>query len=225
MKKLTLVIPAKNEEYSLPKVLEEIKYINCQKFIVLSKSDTETIRSVKKYKCRIIKQKSNGYGNALIEGINNVKTDYLCIFNADGSFDPKYLKIMLNKASLNKSFIFASRYIRGGGSKDDSFLTFIGNKIFTFIGKLFFNLKISDILYTYVLGETKKFKKLKLNKKDFSICVEIPIKVKINNFKYQSIGSFERKRLGGIKKVNELIDGFLILIELVKNYISLYGKN
>ena len=225
MKKLTLIIPAKNEEYSLPKVLEEIKYINCEKFVVLSKSDTKTINSIKNYKCRIIKQKYNGYGNALIEGINNVTTDYLCIFNADGSFDPKYLKIMINKANLNKSFIFASRYMRGGGSSDDSLLTFIGNKIFTFIGKLFFNLKISDILYTYVMGETVKFKKLKLNKADFRICVEIPIKVKINNFKYQSVGSFERKRLGGIKKVNEFVDGFLILLELAKNYLAPYGKN
>jgi len=224
MKKLTLVIPAKNEEYSLPKVLEEIKYINCEKFVVLSKSDTKTINSIKNYKCRIIKQKYNGYGNALIEGINNVTTDYLCIFNADGSFDPESLKIMLDRASLNKCFIFASRYMSGGGSADDSLLTFIGNKIFTLIGKLFFNLKISDILYTYVMGETVKFKKLKLNKADFRICVEIPIKVKINNLKYQSIGSFERKRIGGIKKVNEFIDGFLILLELAKNYLTPYEK-
>ena len=105
MKNLTLVIPAKNEEYSLPRVLDEIKNYNCKKLIVLSKSDTETIRSIKNYKCRIIKQKYNGYGNALIEGINNVSTDFLCIFNADGSFDPKYLKIMLNKTNLNKGFI------------------------------------------------------------------------------------------------------------------------
>jgi glycosyltransferase involved in cell wall biosynthesis len=224
MKKLTLIIPAKNEEYSLPKVLEEIKHINCQKFIILGKSDIGTIRSIKNYKCKIIKQKNNGYGNALIEGIKNVRTDYLCIFNADGSFNPKYLKIMLNKVKHNKSFIFASRYMHGGGSKDDSFLTFIGNKIFTFIGKIFFKLKISDILFTYVMGETSKFKKLKLSKADFRICVELPIKVKINNFKYDSIGSFERKRLGGIKKVNEFIDGFLILLELAKNYLTPYEK-
>jgi hypothetical protein len=70
---------------------------------------------------------------------------------------------MLNKTILNKSFIFASRYIKGGGSEDDSLLTFIGNKIFTLIGKIFFKLKISDILFTYVMGETIKFKKLKLS--------------------------------------------------------------
>jgi glycosyltransferase involved in cell wall biosynthesis len=225
MKNLTLVIPAKHEEFSLPKVLEEIKNFKCKKLIILGKSDTATIRSIRNYKCKIIKQKYNGYGNALIEGINNVKTDYLCIFNADGSFNPKYLNLMLNKAILNKSFIFASRYIKGGGSEDDSLLTFIGNKIFTLIGKIFFKLKISDILFTYVMGETIKFKKLKLSNLDFRICVEIPIKIKINNFKYQSIGSFERKRLGGIKKVKEFIDGFLILVELAKHYLTPYGKN
>jgi glycosyltransferase involved in cell wall biosynthesis len=224
MKNLTLVIPAKNENYSLPKVLDEIRNINCKKFIVLSKSDTATIHSIRNYRCKIIKQKNDGYGNALIEGINSVKTDYLCIFNADGSFDPKYLKIMLNKITVNKSFIFASRYMRGGGSEDDSLLTFIGNKIFTFIGKIFFKLKISDILFTYIMGETNKFKKLKLKNSDFKICVEIPIKVKINNLKYLSIGSFERKRLGGIKKVKEFIDGFLILTELTKNYFLPYEK-
>lgn len=225
MKSLTLVIPAKEEKYSLPRVLEEIKNINCKKLIILSKSDATTIRSIKKYKCKIIKQKEDGYGNALIEGINNVKTHYLCIFNADGSFNPKYLRIMLYKTLLNKSFVFASRYIKGGGSADDTLLTFVGNKVFTLIGKIFFRLKISDILFTYVMGETTKFKNLKLSNSDFRICVEIPIKIKINKYKYQTIPTFERKRLGGIKKVNEFIDGFLIFIELVKNFISRYEKN
>jgi len=225
MKKLTLVIPAKHEKYSLPKVLDEIKNIDCKKFIIVSKSDASTIRSIKNYKCKIIKQKKNGYGNALIAGINNVKTDYLCIFNADGSFYPKYLKLMLKKIKLNNSFVFASRYINGGGSEDDSFLTFIGNKIFTFIGNIFFNLKMTDILFTFIIGETNKFKKLKLKNSDFRICVEIPLKIKINNFKYLSIASFERKRLGGVKKVKEFRDGFLILLELVKNYFVPYEKN
>lgn len=224
MKNLTLVIPAKNEEYSLPKVLDEIKNINCNKFVILEKKDVKTIRSITNCKCRIIKQKNRGYGNALIEGIRNVKTKYLCIFNADGSFDPKYLKKMLEKSKLTKSFIFASRYAEGGGSADDLFITLVGNHIFSFIGKFFFNIKITDILFTYIIGETSKFKKLKLKNADFRICVEIPIKIKINNFKYRSIASFERKRLGGKKKVKEFIDGFLILLELIKSYFNLYER-
>ena len=97
MKNLTLVIPAKNEEYSLPKVLNEIKYFKCKKIVVLGKSDFKTITALNNFDCKIIKQENSGYGNAIIEGINKTKTKYVCIFNADGSFHPKYLNLMLKK--------------------------------------------------------------------------------------------------------------------------------
>jgi glycosyltransferase involved in cell wall biosynthesis len=216
MHNLTLVIPAKNEEYSLPLVLGEIKNFKCKKIIILPKNDRKTLNSIKNFTCKIIKQKNPGYGNAIIEGINSVKTQYLCIFNADGSFDPKYLRTMLNMAKKKNDFIFTSRYLTNGGSDDDTFLTFFGNKIFTLMGNIFFNLKLSDILFTYILGKTNKFKNLNLKSKDFTLCTEIPIKIKKKNYKYISIASYERSRLGGKKKVNEFIDGLLILISLFK---------
>ena len=43
----------------------------------------------------MIYQKNLGYGDALIEGINRCNTEYFCIFNADGSFDPSELKKIL----------------------------------------------------------------------------------------------------------------------------------
>ena len=107
MKSLTLVIPARNEDLSLPKVLEEIKKYKCKKIIILSKKDKKTINAISNFNYKIIKQKTDGYGAAIIEGIENVKTKYLCIFNADGSFDPKYLNKMKNYSNRNYDFIFA----------------------------------------------------------------------------------------------------------------------
>ena len=92
MKNLTLIIPAKNESGSLPIVLNEIKNLDCNIIIILESTDIQTINATKDFNCKIVYQTGRGYGNALIEGINNVTTDYLCIFNADGSFDPKYLR-------------------------------------------------------------------------------------------------------------------------------------
>jgi glycosyltransferase involved in cell wall biosynthesis len=219
MKNLTLVIPAKNEEFSLPKVLKEIKFFKCKKIVVLGKSDLKTIKSINNFDCKIIKQKSSGYGNAIIEGIKKTKTQYVCIFNADGSFNPKYLNLMLKKALQGYDFVFASRYLKQGGSDDDTFLTLIGNKIFTFIGKFFFKLKLSDILFTFILGKTQKFKSLKLKSKDFRLCVEIPINIKKKNYLYTEVPSFERIRLGGKKKVNEFKDGLLILLFMLKLFL------
>ena len=224
MKNLTLVIPAKNEEYSLPKVLNEIKYFKCKKIVVLGKSDFKTITALNNFDCKIIKQENSGYGNAIIEGINKTKTKYVCIFNADGSFHPKYLNLMLKKVMLGFNFVFASRYLKQGGSDDDTLLTLIGNQIFTFLGKLLFKLELSDILFTFILGETKKFKDLKLKSKDFRLCVEIPVRIVKKKYSYITIPSFERSRLGGKKKVNEFKDGFLILFAMINFFIN-FNKN
>lgn len=221
MKNLTLIIPAKAEADSLPKVLEEIKEYDCSVIVVMESSDIETINAAKNYNIKIVYQTSKGYGDALIEGINNAKTDYLCIFNADGSFDPKYLKHMLYTCENNFDFVFASRYLSKGGSDDDTILTKLGNFIFTKIGNIFFSIKISDILYTFLLGKTESFKKLNLKSKDFSLCVEMPIKAQRLGMNFIDIPSYERKRIAGIKKVNEFKDGFKILIYMIKSFFKI----
>ena len=220
MKNLTLIIPAKNESASLPTVLNEVKNYECNIIVILESSDIGTINAIKNLNCKIIHQTGKGYGNALIEGVNNVETEYLCIFNADGSFDPKYLSQMLNACKNNLDFIFASRYMNGGGSDDDTLLTTIGNFIFSGIGNIFFSLKLSDILYTFLLGKTESFKKLALKSKDFCLCVEIPIKAKRNKMNFKDMPSYERKRIAGKKKVNEFKDGFKILIYMIRIFFK-----
>jgi glycosyltransferase involved in cell wall biosynthesis len=90
---LTLVIPAKKEKESLPQVLEELKNYPYKIIVVLEENDTETINAIKNYNIELLFQTGKGYGDALIQGINNVKTDLFCIFNADGSFNPSELEI------------------------------------------------------------------------------------------------------------------------------------
>jgi|TARA_Y100000389_G_C17443904_1_gene510398 glycosyltransferase involved in cell wall biosynthesis len=216
MDNITLVIPAKFESHSLPMVLDELKGYNHKILIVLQEDDFETINSIKDYNCEILYQKNKGYGDALIEGINHTKTKYFCIFNADGSFNPNEIDLMSKKLEENKlDFVFASRYQANSGSDDDTILTYVGNFFFTLIGKVFFNLNITDILYTYVIGKTSSGQSLNLERKDFTFCIELPVKAKQQKFKIDNINSYERKRLAGFKKVNEIKDGFLILKYLI----------
>ena len=212
--KITLVIPAKNEADSLPKVLKELKKFKFKISIVLERSDQKTIESIKKFKNKkLIFQKNKGYGDALRLGIKKVKTKYFCIFNADGSFQPKELRTMMNKIKNEKlDLIFGSRYEKGAGSDDDTLITLVGNYFFSALGKILFKLNISDILYTYVIGDTVKVINLNLKEQNFNYCVELPIKANKNNLKISSISSYERPRIGGKKKVNAFRDGYSILI-------------
>ena len=219
MKKLTLVIPAKSEAECLPTVLNELKNFDCKKIVIIPKNDLDTLKAIKNFDCKIITQINDGFGNALIQGIKEVETDFLCIFNADGSFDPKYLKNMSDELSKNGDFIFNSRYENSGGSDDDTFLTYIGNRLFTFICNLLFRLDISDVLFTYVMGKTLAFKSLELKRKDFRFCIELPVSAKLKKYKLISRPSYERSRLSGKKKVNEFTDGLLILISILTMFI------
>lgn len=221
MDNLTLVIPAKYEKESLPSVLKELDKFNLNITIVLEESDKDTIKSISNFNCKILFQKNKGYGDALIQGISSVKTKYFCIFNADGSFNPSELKKMYDiVTNYNYDLVFGSRYEKNAGSEDDTFITLIGNYFFSFICKILFKLNISDILYTYVLGNTSKTINLNLKQKDFTFCVELPIKAKINKLKIVSSASYERRRIGGKKKVNELHDGLLILIHILKLFLK-----
>ena len=221
MDNLTLVIPAKYEKESLPTVLEELKKYNLEVLVVVEETDQETINSIKNLNCKILFQKNKGYGDALIQGISSVKTDFFCIFNADGSFKPEELDYML-KLSKNQNYdlVFGSRYEKNSSSDDDTIITFIGNKTFSFIGKVFFSLPITDILYTFVLGRTGKVNNLNLQSKDFCFCVELPIKAHRNKLKLTSSPANERRRIAGKKKVNAFKDGLKILVSMFKFFIN-----
>ena len=219
-KTLTLIIPAKNEGESLPLVLNSLKKFNYNIIVSLSGHDYVTINSIKNYdNVKILKQSAKGYGNALLEGINACKTKYFCIFNADGSFDENDLPKML-ELNYQYDFIFTSRYSSGAGSEDDTIVTYLGNQIFSLLGRIFFSLKISDILFTFVMGQTESFKKLNVTNIDFRFCVEFPIKMKKKKMKYFSISSYEKKRIAGFKKVNAFKDGFLILLEMIRLFFK-----
>ena len=220
MQDLTLLIPANKESESLPIFLSELKKYDCKKLIVLQEEDKDTINSIVDFKeIEILKQKNKGYGNALIEGIDHISTEYFCIINADGSMDPSFLSEMLQNCE-NNDFVFATRYAEGGGSDDDDFITFFGNKFFSLLGNLLFKLNLSDILYTYVMGKTKSAKNLELKYNDFRICVELPIKAKFKKNNFVSIPSMERKRIAGKKKVNAIKDGFLILTAIIISFFK-----
>jgi len=197
--------------------LSELQRFDFNINIILEASDKLTIESVKTYNCKIIYQDFKGYGDALKKGIKTVETEFFCIFNADGSFDPKELDLMRKKLKDDKyDFVFASRYEKNCGSDDDTFVTFVGNYIFTYLGKIFFRLKISDILYTFVMARASCAKKLDLTANDFSFCVELPIKAKRAGYKICTSKSYERSRIAGEKKVNAFKDGLKILFSMIK---------
>ena len=77
MNKLTLLIPAHKEAESLPSFLEELEIYKFEKLVVLQKEDEETINSISSFKdVKVFIQNEKGYGNALKEGLNELKLNF-----------------------------------------------------------------------------------------------------------------------------------------------------
>ena len=138
MKDLTIIIPAKDEKESLPIVIKSLEPFNCEIIITMKNDDIKTIESINSEKIKIFYQSGKGYGNSLKEAIENCKSKYFCIFNADGSFEQNDLKKMCTEIQ-NCDFVYTTRYEKPGGSDDDTILTFFGNRFFSTIGNLFFH--------------------------------------------------------------------------------------
>ncbi len=220
MEDLTIIIPAKNESESLGKVIKEIESFKLKYLVVVSKDDLSTIDTIGN-KQNILYQSNRGFGDALISGLNHIKTKYFAILFADGSTNPSELSSLFKELLTTKSdFVFGSRYLKNASSEDDTIITYTGNKIFTFLGQIFFKLKITDILYTYIVGKTESAKKLNLKSKDFGICVEFPIIAIRKGLTINDYPCNERKRISGKKNVNAFVDGFKILIKMIKLYFN-----
>ena len=223
MQKINLIIPSKEKIEHLYKIISPLlrrKEINK---IILVLNEKNKKKFIKNKKLKIIAQKKSGYGSAIKEGFKISKSKFSCIFNADGSFNANDLPSMI-KLTKQNDFIYASRYMKGAGSEDDTMITLIGNFVFSLMGRVLLNVKLTDILYTFVLCNTKKFNKLNIVSYDFRFCIELPYKVSQNKFTYTELKSKEFKRKFGEKNVNELVDGFLILIEVLRCFLKRIAK-
>lgn len=139
--------------------------------------------------------------------------------DGDGSYNPKALHEMRSLID-NYDAVFCSRYKDGAKSPDDTPIRALGNKIFTKLVKLLFGPKITDSLFFYPMFKKNILENLDLDSDDFTLCLELPVKVHANGLKYIEILSEERERYAGVTKVNALTDGFKILLGI----LSLWKK-
>ena len=218
---LEILIPTFNEEKNILKTIEELK---CEGFInvtILDAQSTDsTVEFSKNAGCKVIidVEKKMGFGSSCINGINQSTKEFICIFDGDNSFDPKSIHQMINMINLGYDFVFASRYLNKGKSEDDTIVTKFGNFFFTILVRILFNFNTTDVLFQFTLGKADLYRNLKLVSKDFRICTEFLIKA-YSKYRCCEVLSIERKRIYGVSKVNKLIDGFKILINILYYFI------
>jgi glycosyltransferase involved in cell wall biosynthesis len=97
-KKVSIVIPAYNEEISIGKILEDLHSLNTDfEILVIDDGSTDkTAQVAETYSIRVIRHPVNkGYGAALKTGFRNAAGEYILIIDADGQHKVKDITRLL----------------------------------------------------------------------------------------------------------------------------------
>jgi glycosyltransferase involved in cell wall biosynthesis len=97
-KKVSIVIPAYNEEHSIGKILEDLQSLNTDfEILVIDDGSTDkTAQVAETYNIRVIRHPVNkGYGAALKTGFRNAEGEYILIIDADGQHKVKDITRLL----------------------------------------------------------------------------------------------------------------------------------
>ena len=215
LKDVSIVIATYNEEESIKYVLDELQKFNLGEIIIVDGNSTDNTKAVAEaYAVKFISQNKKGWGSAVKEGIDLTTLPFVTYMDGDGSYNPKALLEMRSLIDSNDA-VFCSRYKDGAKSPDDTPIRALGNRIFTIIVKILFGPKISDSLFFYPMFKKTILKNFELDSDDFTLCLELPVKVHQTGLKYVEILSEERERYAGVTKVNALTDGIKILIGIL----------
>ena len=209
-KRVSIIIPTLNEEKNLDELFDRIPGYIDQIIVVDGYSKDHTVDIAKKYSCHVVFDKF-GKGSAMCAGARYCDGDYIVMMDADLSHKPIELDILLKGLSEGYDICMGSRFLKGGGTEDMTYLRKIGNCIFVQMVNCFFGGRYTDLCYGYRSFTKYSFDRLNLKCKGFSIETEISIKALKHKMKILEVPSFEKKRKSGKGKLRTVNDGWKIL--------------
>ncbi|HLC72276.1 MAG TPA: glycosyltransferase family 2 protein [Candidatus Nanoarchaeia archaeon] len=233
MRKISIVLPAYNEEKNIMRVIKQCKKILEEtkkegEIIVVndgSKDNTkEILNELKKEmtELKVINHNANeGYGKAVADGIKVAKGEYIVTLDSDNQFNIEELNRLLQKIMSGYDIVAGYRE-----KKKDSILRVFANKVLNNLVWLFFLEKFKDINCSFRLYNRKVFDNINMEARSFVLPTEILLKAKTKGFRIAEVEVSHKSRERGrssIKLARDAVQTLLFLIYLKKK-IKLYKK-
>lgn len=227
MTKISVIIPAYNEEKSIGLVIQAIPNLVSEIIVIDNNSTDNTNKNATENGATVLIEKRKGYGYACLKGMNYIATqdnkpDIIVFLDGDFSDYPEEMNLILQPIlSRQADFVIGARVKKQREKGAMTPQQVFGNWLATLLMNLFFSAKFSD------LGPFRAIKyetllKLNMQDKTYGWTVEMQLKVLKNNIKYVEVPVHYRNRIG-VSKVSGTVKGTIMAGVKIIGWILKYA--
>lgn len=227
---VTVVIPALNEESSLPHVLADLPPVG--RVIVVDNGSTDSTGSVATAcGAQVVSESKRGYGSACLRGLAEVRRlveaensapEILVFIDADYSDHPDLLPVLVAPIMRNEAdFVLGSRLLgeRESGAMPPQ--SVYGNRLACFLMRRLFGASYTD-LGPFRAIRYRSLLEIGMTDTNFGWTVEMQIKASRNRLRIQEVPVPYRRRIG-TSKISGTLGGTLRAGAKILYLIGKYG--
>lgn len=197
MSKISIIVPAHNEEGNLYNLLDKLVPVleqnvetkNFELILVDDNSTDQTSTMVDEFAEKdsrinaVHRTDTPGFGNAVKTGFKNTTGDIIIPVMADLSDDPHDILKLVKKIEEGYDIAYGSRFCKGGSTDGYPTSKLIANRIFNNTVGLFFGIQHKDITNAFKAYRKEVLDSIgNLEASGFDLTIEIPLKAHILGF-------------------------------------------
>ncbi len=233
---LCLLLPTLNEiegmRWSVPKIDRSL----FKEIIVIDGGSTDgTVEYAREQALTVLRQPGKGLPDGEEHAFKHMTADAFILFTPDGNSLPELLAPLTNKLNEGYDIVVASRYLGGAKSEDDDLFTGFGNWMFTKIVNILFGARFTDVLVglrayrcdairrmglpTMTQESAFRRKYPRVNSWELASSIRAArLKLKV-----AEIPGDEPKRIGGVRKLSIIRNGFGTCFQILYDFLFFHG--